>query len=187
LRLRADNADQRLTALGDAAGCIGSGRRAAWAEKATALDGARALVRSLSASPNLLAKADIQVNHDGRVRNVHELLGRPGLDLAGLSAVWPELRSIPPAIGEQIETEGLYASYLERQEADIDAFRRDEQLALPTDIDYGAIGGLSNEARQKLIDAQPETLGAASRISGVTPAALVALLRHVRRVEARGR
>ena len=187
LRLRSDNADQRLTSLGERAGCIGPARRAAWAGKAAALDEARALVRSLSASPNALAKQDIQINRDGRVRNVHELLGRPGLDLARLSAVWPELRSIPADIGGQIETEGLYASYLERQEADIDAFRRDEELALPRSLDYGAIGGLSNEARQKLASAQPETLGAASRISGVTPAALVALLRHVKRGEARSR
>ncbi|MBE9552057.1 MAG: tRNA uridine-5-carboxymethylaminomethyl(34) synthesis enzyme MnmG, partial [Proteobacteria bacterium] len=187
LRLRSDNADQRLTSLGERVGCIGPVRRAAWAAKAAALDEARTLVRSLSASPNALAKRDIQINRDGRVRNVHELLGRPGLDLARLSAVWPELRSIPADIGGQIETEGLYASYLERQEADIDAFRRDEQLALPRSLDYGTIGGLSNEARQKLASAQPETLGAASRISGVTPAALVALLRHVKRGEARGR
>jgi len=187
LRLRSDNADQRLTSLGERAGCIGPARRSAWAARAAALDEARALVRSLAASPNVLAKHDVPVNRDGRVRNVHELLGRTGVNLAQLSTVWPELLSIPADIGEQIETEGLYASYLERQEADIDAFRRDELLALPRDIDYGAIGGLSNEARQKLSSARPETLGAASRISGVTPAALVALLRHVRRGEARSR
>jgi tRNA uridine 5-carboxymethylaminomethyl modification enzyme len=187
LRLRSDNADQRLTSLGEQAGCVGAARGAAWATKAVALDEARALVRSLSASPNALAKQGIEVNHDGRVRNVHELLGRPGLDLARLSAAWPELRSIPAGIGEQIETDGLYASYLERQEQDIDAFRRDEQLALPGDLDYETVGGLSSEARQKLASAQPETLGAASRISGVTPAALIALLRHVKRGEARGR
>ncbi|UCH75435.1 MAG: tRNA uridine-5-carboxymethylaminomethyl(34) synthesis enzyme MnmG, partial [Rhodospirillales bacterium] len=90
-------------------------------------------------------------------------------------------------IGFQIETEALYAGYLERQQADIDAFRRDEQLCLPDDLDYATIGGLSNEMRQKLDAARPATLGAASRISGVTPAALVALLRHVRRAEARPR
>jgi tRNA uridine 5-carboxymethylaminomethyl modification enzyme len=187
LRLRSDNADQRLTDLGEAAGCIGPERRAAWGAKAAALNEARVLVRSLSASPNVLAKQGVEINHDGRVRDVHELLGRPGLDLARLSAVWPALRTIPADIGEQIETEGLYASYLERQERDIDAFRRDEQLALPKGLDYEAIGGLSNEARQKLTSAQPETLGAASRIPGVTPAALVALLRHVKRGEARSR
>jgi len=187
LRLRADNADQRLTDLGKAAGCIGPARRAAWDDKAAELHKARSLARSLSASPDALSKQGIRINRDGRIRNVHELLGRPGLDLARLSTVWPELRSISAKIGEQIETEGLYASYLDRQERDIEAFRRDEQLALPQDLDYQAIGGLSSEARQKLAGAQPETLGAASRISGVTPAALVALLRHVKRSEARSR
>jgi tRNA uridine 5-carboxymethylaminomethyl modification enzyme len=185
LRLRADNADQRLTDLGAAIGCIGPLRREAWSDKSAALDAARSLARSLSASPNALSKKGVLVNHDGRIRNVHELLGRPGLDLARLSAVWPELRSISKDIAGHIETEGLYASYLERQERDIEAFRRDEQLALPQDIDYETIGGLSTEARQRLAGAQPETLGAASRISGVTPAALVALLRHVKRGEAR--
>jgi tRNA uridine 5-carboxymethylaminomethyl modification enzyme len=183
LRLRADNADQRLTDLGAAVGCIGPLRREAWRDKSAALDAARFLARSLSASPNALSKKGVQVNHDGRVRNVHELLGRSGLDLAQLSAVWPELRSISNDIAGHIETEGLYASYLERQERDIEAFRRDEHLALPRDIDYETIGGLSTEARQRLAGAQPETLGAASRISGVTPAALVALLRHVKRDE----
>lgn len=187
LRLRSDNADQRLTDLGETVGCIGPERRAAWGAKAAALNEARALVRSLSASPNVLARQGVEVNHDGRVRNVHELLGRPGLDLARLSAVWPALLAVPADIGGQIETEGLYASYLERQERDIDAFRRDEQLTLPEGLDYETIGGLSNEARQKLTSARPETLGAASRISGVTPAALVALLRHVKRGEARSR
>jgi tRNA uridine 5-carboxymethylaminomethyl modification enzyme len=185
LRLRADNADQRLTDLGAAIGCIGPLRREAWSDKSAALDAARSLARSLSASPNALSKKGVLVNHDGRIRNVHELLGRPGLGLARLSAVWPELRSISKDIAGHIETEGLYASYLERQERDIEAFRRDEQLALPQDIDYETIGGLSTEARQRLAGAQPETLGAASRISGVTPAALVALLRHVKRGEAR--
>jgi tRNA uridine 5-carboxymethylaminomethyl modification enzyme len=187
LRLRADNADQRLTALGDSAGCVGPARAAAWAKRAAALDTARVMVRSLSASPDALARHGIRINRDGRVRSVHELLARAGIDLTGLSQIWPELGHIPQDIAVQIETEGLYSGYLERQEADIDAFRRDEQLALPDDLDYAGIGGLSNEMREKLTAAKPPTLGAASRISGVTPAALVALLRHVKRAEARPR
>jgi tRNA uridine 5-carboxymethylaminomethyl modification enzyme len=135
----------------------------------------------------LLARYGIRINRDGRVRSVQELLARPEIDLARLSQIWPELHGIPQDIAVQIETEALYAGYLERQEADIDAFRRDERLALPDDLDYAAIGGLSNEMCQKLTVAQPATLGAASRISGVTPAALVALLRHVKRSEARAR
>jgi len=185
LRLRADNADQRLTALGADVGCVGPVRTAAWSMRAAALDAARALAHGLSASPNVLGRHGVQINRDGRVRNVYELLGRPGINLAGLSQIWPELNDVPQDIAMQIEIEALYAAYLERQEADIHAFRRDEQLALPAGLDYAAIGGLSNEMRQKLSAAQPATLGAASRISGVTPAALVALLRHVRRAEAR--
>jgi tRNA uridine 5-carboxymethylaminomethyl modification enzyme len=187
LRLRADNADQRLTALGDSAGCVGPARAAAWAKREAALDTARVMVRSLSASPDALARHGIRINRDGRVRSVHEVLARAGIDLTGLSQIWPELGHIPQDIAVQIETEGLYSGYLERQEADIDAFRRDEQLALPDDLDYAGIGGLSNEMREKLTAAKPPTLGAASRISGVTPAALVALLRHVKRAEARPR
>ncbi len=187
LRLRADNADQRLTALGEAIGCIGPVRAAAWRRHAAALESARATVRRLSASPDALARHGIRVNRDGRLRNAQELLARPGVDLAALSQMWPELHAIPQDIATQLEIEALYAGYLERQQADIDAFRRDEQLALPDDLDYGAVGGLSSELQQKLTAARPPTLGAASRVSGVTPAALVALLRHVRRPQANPR
>jgi len=185
LRLRADNADQRLTALGENAGCVGPDRAAVWGARAAALEAARVMVRTLSASPDALARHGIPVNRDGRVRSVHELLGRSGIDVAGLAQIWPELQRIPQDIAVQMQTEALYSGYLERQDADIDAFRRDEQLVLPDDLDYAAVGGLSNEVQQKLTAAQPSTLGAAARISGVTPAALVALLRHVKRVEVR--
>ena len=94
-----------------------------------------------------------------------------------------ELGAISPVIAEQLEIDGRYAGYLDRQEAEIHAFRRDEELMLPPDLDYGAVGSLSTEIRQKLSTARPANLGAASRISGVTPAALVALLRHVKRGE----
>ena len=187
LQLRADNADQRLTALGVKAGCVGPVRAAVWEASAADLSAARTLVRQLSASPDALGRHGIRINRDGRVRSVHELLARPGIDLDRLSQIWPELNRIPQDIAIKIETEGLYASYLERQDADIEAFRRDEQLVLPSSLDYAAIGGLSNEMCQKLTAARPATLGAASRISGVTPAALVALLRHVQRTEARAR
>jgi tRNA uridine 5-carboxymethylaminomethyl modification enzyme len=103
------------------------------------------------------------------------------MDLPSLVRLWPELTAIPPDIAEQLEIDARYAGYIERQEADIRAFRRDEALRLPRDLDYDAVGSLSTEIRQKLRSAQPETLGAAARVSGVTPAALVALLRYVRR------
>jgi tRNA uridine 5-carboxymethylaminomethyl modification enzyme len=103
------------------------------------------------------------------------------LNVAQLAAVWPELNGIEPVIAEQIEIEARYRGYLERQDADIRAFRRDESLTLPAALDYDTVGSLSAEVRQKLQAARPATLGAAGRISGVTPAALVALLRHVRK------
>ncbi len=109
------------------------------------------------------------------------MLANPDLDIGRLSSIWPELSSISPAIAEQIEIDSRYAGYLARQEAEIDAFRRDEALALPRDLDYAAVGSLSHEIRTKLAAAQPATLGAAARISGVTPAALAALLRYVKR------
>ena len=98
------------------------------------------------------------------------------MDLKTLSTVWPEIENFDPSVAEQIEFDALYAGYLQRQEADIVAFKKDESLKLPSDIDYAAIPGLSNEVRQKLFDAQPATLGQAGRLEGVTPAALALLL-----------
>jgi tRNA uridine 5-carboxymethylaminomethyl modification enzyme len=181
LVLRADNADQRLTAKGIRIGCVGTVRAEAFEAKMAMLDAARALASSLSATPNELARHGLAVNRDGVRRSVADLLRHPDIDLARLAAIWPELGTLPPAIVEQLEIDGRYAGYLERQDADIRAFRRDESLALPPDLDVGAIGSLSAEIRQKLDRAKPATLGAAARIPGMTPAALVALLRHVKR------
>ncbi|MGE4220471.1 MAG: tRNA uridine-5-carboxymethylaminomethyl(34) synthesis enzyme MnmG [Alphaproteobacteria bacterium] len=181
LRLRADNADQRLTPKGLALGCVGPDRQKAWAEKSAALAAARELAGGLRASPDMLAKHGLQVSRDGVVRSAAELLRFPGVDLQRLAAIWPVLGTFDPAIAEQIETDSLYAGYLERQDADVEAFRRDESLTLPPDMDYGAVGSLSNEIRERLSQARPHSLGAAARIPGVTPAALVALLRYVRR------
>ena len=181
LVLRADNADQRLTPRGIAIGCVGSERAAAFQAKLTALETARGLSRSLRLTPPALRARGIAVNEDGVHRSAAELLAYPGIDMARLRKVWPELAAIPAAIAEQLEIDARYAGYLERQEADIRAFRKDEALALPADLDYDVIGSLSTEIRSKLRAARPATLGAAGRISGVTPAALVALLKYVRR------
>jgi tRNA uridine 5-carboxymethylaminomethyl modification enzyme len=181
LTLRADNADQRLTPIGIKLGCVTSGRAAAFAEKRRELEDARHLIRRLCLSPSALRARGLTVNADGVLRSAAELLGYPGLTMAALSAIWPELRKLREEIVEQLETEARYAGYISRQESDIRAFRRDEALRLPQDLDYDAVGSLSSEIRHKLRVARPETLGAAARISGVTPAALVALLRHVRR------
>ena len=181
LTLRADNADQRLTPKGVAIGCVGPERARVFAAKRVNLEAARQTIRGLALSPPELAKRGLAVNQDGAVRSAIELLGRPEMSLARLAEVWPELAGIEPAIGEQLEIEARYRGYLDRQEADIRAFRRDETLALPAALDYDTVGSLSSEVRQKLKAARPPTLGAAGRISGVTPAALVALLRHVRK------
>ena len=121
------------------------------------------------------------VNRDGVRRSAFDLLRYRGVDMGSLSAVWPELAGLRPDIVEQIEVDALYAGYLERQEADVRAFRRDEALGLPEEIDYDTLPGLSNEVRQIFTQARPATLGAAARLPGVTPAALVILLRHVKR------
>jgi tRNA uridine 5-carboxymethylaminomethyl modification enzyme len=185
LSLRADNADQRLTAKGMAVGCVGSVRAEAFAAKAAALDIARSLVTTLQATPNELARQGMAVNQDGVRRSALDLLRYPDMDLSKLARLWPELGELPADIAEQIEIDARYAGYLERQDADIRAFRRDEMLALPDDLDLDAVGSLSTEIRQKLRQARPATLGAAARIPGVTPAALIALLRHVKRRDAR--
>jgi tRNA uridine 5-carboxymethylaminomethyl modification enzyme len=181
LTLRADNADQRLTPIGLRHGAIGNARAHSFATKMATLDSARRRVADLRLSPTALRRHGLAVNADGICRSAGELLAHPGIDMARLALVWPELTAIPPDIAEQLEIDARYAGYLERQARDIAAFRRDEALLLPEALDYAAIGGLSAEIRGKLAAARPATLGAAARISGVTPAALVALLQYVKR------
>ncbi|MEO0035858.1 MAG: hypothetical protein RLZZ501_1881 [Pseudomonadota bacterium] len=181
LLLRADNADQRLTPLGLAAGCVGSVRAAAFAARARLLEEGRALLKGLSASPTELARAGLAINQDGVARSAWDLLAYPDLDLARLRQVWPALAGLAPALAEVLEAEGTYAGYLARQEADIRAYRAEQGLSLPADLDYDAIGSLSNEVRQKLKAARPDSLAAAARIPGITPAAVTALLGHVRK------
>ncbi|HEX3953158.1 MAG TPA: tRNA uridine-5-carboxymethylaminomethyl(34) synthesis enzyme MnmG [Stellaceae bacterium] len=181
LTLRADNADQRLTPIGLAYGAVGAGRARAFAGKMAALDAARRLADELRMSPTALRRQGVAVNADGVPRSVNELLAHPDIDVVRLAAIWPQLGGLAPEIAEQLEIDARYAGYLERQARDIAAFRRDEALALPDMLDYAAVGSLSAEIRGKLAAARPATLGAAARISGVTPAALVALLQYVKR------
>jgi tRNA uridine 5-carboxymethylaminomethyl modification enzyme len=181
LKLRADNADQRLTAKGAEIGCIGGVRARHFSDKMDALKSAGALLDGLVASPSRLKSQGIGINLDGVKRSARTLLAYPDIDLSRLTGVWPELGRIPAAIAAQIEIEAVYAGYIKRQEADICAFRRDESLEIPEDLNFDAIPGLSTEVRVKLSETRPATLGAAARISGVTPAALTVLLGHVRR------
>jgi tRNA uridine 5-carboxymethylaminomethyl modification enzyme len=181
LLLRADNADQRLTARGVALGVVGPERAGKFHVKQTALTAARAEAAELTLTPPEAQKAGFKVNADGQRRNVTQLLAYPDIGFDDLAVLWPQLSGWDPAVREQVEIDAAYAGYLDRQQADVDAFRRDEDLRLPADLDYALVGGLSNEARQKLGAVRPQTLGQAARIEGVTPGALTALLAHVRR------
>jgi tRNA uridine 5-carboxymethylaminomethyl modification enzyme len=181
LTLRADNADQRLTAKGVALGVVGGRRAEAYGAKAAALSQARAMAHELTLTPAAAAKAGLPVKADGQRRDVVELLAYPTIGFEDLVRIWPQIGSWSPAVREQIEIDASYAGYLDRQAADAEAFRRDEDLRLPPELDYAAIGGLSNEVREKLATVRPLTLGQAARIEGVTPGALTALLAHVRR------
>jgi len=180
LTLRADNADQRLTDKGIALGCVGTERIDHWTQKKADLEQARLMIKDLNVTPKQLEAAGFTVNQDGRRRTAFDLLRYPDMDWNSLITLWPDLESISPVIREQIEADALYSGYMPRQQADIEAFRKDEGLQLPKQLDYSKIGSLSNEVRHKLEQNKPETLGAASRIPGVTPAAIIALLRHIK-------
>ncbi|HVJ34452.1 MAG TPA: tRNA uridine-5-carboxymethylaminomethyl(34) synthesis enzyme MnmG [Terriglobia bacterium] len=183
LRLRQDNADQRLTEKGIEIGSVSASRAAAFRAKMAEIQAARALMQGLTATPTELLRQGFSINQDGVRRSALDLLVYPEIDLSKLTQLWPDLAGLKPAIAEQMEIDGRYAGYLKRQDADIHAFRRDEALLLPVDLDYDTVPSLSTEVREKLKLARPATLGAAGRISGVTPAALTILLRHVRRRE----
>jgi tRNA uridine 5-carboxymethylaminomethyl modification enzyme len=181
LWLRADNADQRLTPRGLAIGCVGSERAGVFHVKQHALADAKALAQRFKSSPSALARNGVAINQDGVVRNALELLSFQDMSWARLAGFWPELAGVSADITEQLTIDARYEGYLGRQREDIAAYRRDEALELPDTLDYAAVASLSNEVRQKLQAHKPATLGQAARISGVTPAALVALLKHVRR------
>ena len=186
LRLRPDNADRRLTTRGIEAGCVGSKRARRFAAKSAALEEAESLLDSLEVTPDALRRHGIAANRDGRRRTARELIGYPDVTLAQLGELWPALVALEPEIVRALENDAHYRGYLERQEAEIAAFRRDEALRLPGDLSFERVGGLSHEMRQRLAAARPATLGAAGRVPGVTPAALTALLAHVRKTGARG-
>ena len=181
LSLRADNADQRLTPLGLSLGLVGGRRAAAFAEKSGKLRQARALAESLTLTPNEAARHGLHLNRDGVRRSAFELLAYPDMDMDRLGTIWPELTRIDRFVAEQIEVDARYSVYLERQDADIAAFRRDEAVGLPDELDYGGLAGLSNELREKLHTVRPATLGQAARIEGMTPAALTLVLAEAKR------
>ena len=150
--------------------------------KAETLEEARRCLRGLQETPKRLGQKGIRVNQDGVRRSALELLGN-GVDRDAITEIWPEAVTMPGWVFERLGNEEKYKGYLARQERDVRAFRQDESLRIPRELDYAAVGGLSNEVRERLQSVRPTTLGQAGRIEGVTPAALTALLRFVKRGE----
>jgi tRNA uridine 5-carboxymethylaminomethyl modification enzyme len=181
LTLRADNADQRLTPKGIAIGCVDSVRAASYAAKAAELAEGEALLKRLTLTPSEAGNAGLAVNRDGRKRTAFELLSYPDIDLARLRTVWPEIGGLAPGIAMQLSVDARYAVYLARQESDIAAFRKDEGIAIPPGFAFASIAGLSTELRQKLERHRPASLGQAARLDGMTPAALLLLLAHLKK------
>lgn len=183
LLLRSDNADMRLTQKGIDIGCVGEKRRRCFNEKVAALIEARQKLNEIGGTPKELEKLGFDVNKDGSRRNGFDLLAYGEIGWNRLANVWPQLNGTRKDVVEQLEIEAKYRGYLQRQESDIAAFRKDEAMKIPADIDYKKIGGLSNEVVMRLNKIRPETLGAASRISGVTPAAVTAVLGYVKSLQ----
>jgi tRNA uridine 5-carboxymethylaminomethyl modification enzyme len=181
LTLRADNADQRLTPVAMAAGIVSASRARVFAAKADQLAQAAAVSRETLFTPREAAALGIHVNADGQRRSIRDLLAFPGVTLDVFAGLRPEIAGWSAQVRQQIEIEAGYAGYLDRQASDAEALRREEALSLPADLDYAAIGSLSNEVREKLSLVQPRTLGQAGRIEGMTPGALTALLSHVKK------
>jgi len=183
LTLRADNADQRLTDVGLALGAVGVSREIRWRSKSEALVAARTRAHELTLTPAEAARHGLKVNQDGKRRNLLELLSYPAITWSDMAAIFPELSAMPKDVAEQIEIDAVYHGYIDRQQADIVAFRKDEGVRIPASFDYASVGGLSNEVREKLERAEPATLGQAARIEGVTPGALTAVLARLKRLE----
>jgi tRNA uridine 5-carboxymethylaminomethyl modification enzyme len=181
LTLRADNADFRLTGEGLRVGCVGAVRERRFATKQDAYRTTRAALVATRVAAQGFSALGVPTPRDGAVRTAYDVLGLPGLSLRALSAIWPELGEAPADVAQALEIDARYAGYLRRQEGEIEAFRREEAFEIPRSLDYDRIGGLSTEVREKLKKAEPMTLGQAGRIPGVTPAAVIAILAHVRR------
>ena len=181
LMLRADNADQRLTPLGLSVGCVSATRRAAFEAKKQKLKAGAALLRSLTLTPDQAARAGLAINRDGRKRSAFDLLSYPDIGLARLARIWPEIGTLEPAIADQLSTDARYTVYVARQGMDIAAFRREEAIAIPEGFSFASLPGLSTEIRQKLERHKPASLGQAARLDGMTPAALMLLLAHLKK------
>lgn len=183
LSLRADNADQRLTPEAIRIGAASVSRETSFLKRLEALDAARAHLETVNLTPAEALKLGLEINQDGKRRSGMELIAHPQVGWENVCRIWPEIAALPRPIAQQIQNEAVYHGYLDRQEADIVAFRKDEGVRIPADFDYASVGGMSFEVREKLQAARPGTLGQAGRVEGVTPGALTALLAHLRRLD----
>ena len=180
LKLRADNADQRLTEQGHTSGLVSGHRYGVYQEKMKRLDQCRSLLSSMSVSPNQARQVRIDLGLDGRRRNGHELLSIPGVTIANLADLTPKLAEFDTESLDQAAREALYVTYIERQGRDIEALARDLSVKIPNGFHYAGVAGLSSEMIAKLSAARPASLGAAKNIEGVTPAALTAVLLSIK-------
>ena len=181
LTLRADNADQRLTDRGIKIGCVGAERRQIWGDKKQKLTMARDLLSAVTGSAKTIAAAGLPTPRDGAKRSAADLLSLESVSFADIQSLWPELAVIPDYLHAQLAADCRYAGYVGRQQSDIDALRRDEAVLIPPHTDFTMVGGLSAESCDILQKYQPETIGQANRLPGLTPAAVVSVLRHVKR------
>jgi tRNA uridine 5-carboxymethylaminomethyl modification enzyme len=185
LRLRIDNADQRLTPRGLALGCVGASRASAFTARSQSLSEGRSRLMQASMSPTELLKHGFQVNQDGRRRSAFEWMSHPDIHFANICRLWPEFNDLAPKVAKQLETDARYASYIDRQDVDVLALRRDEGIKIPLDFDFQSLSGLSNELTQKLSTRRPATIAEAGRIDGMTPAALMLVLAQVKKPQLR--
>ena len=181
LSLRADNADRRLTQIGIDIGLVGDERKEKFLKKINKINELDYALTKLKISPNKAEKFNIKVAKDGIKRTAFHILSREGVTFDNIRSIWPELPNASRDEEEQLEISAHYSGYLEKQEADIIAFRKDENLLIPENIDYDKLSGLSNEVKSKFKLIKPKTLGQALRIDGITPAAVYILLSHVKR------
>jgi tRNA uridine 5-carboxymethylaminomethyl modification enzyme len=185
LSLRADNADQRLTPAGIELGCVGSRRSEVFAEKASELDRVTTVLMDRQITPKEAVSSGIALNQDGKKRNGIQILSLPDVQFRDIVRLFPDLRCVTTEISTQIERDALYSNYIDRQQKDVDALKRDEALVLQESFPYDEIQGLSNELKSKLLNSKPVSVAHAARIDGMTPAALTLVVAKLRQLKSR--